>query len=133
MFPAIFFAAVDKRRGKVIFYLRRKIDPVKGGNMPLPIAPVGETLTVTKILADERNKRHLEDLGIAPGCTLQLLSVSGGSVILRIREGRLAIDRSYMTHIVNGRKKPSPEMAKRIGLLLGFDWRIFYADGKEAL
>ena len=37
----------------------------KGGNMPLPIAPVGETLTVTKILADERNKRHLEDLGIA--------------------------------------------------------------------
>ena len=133
MFPAIFFAAVDKRRGKVIFYLRRKIDPVKGGNMPLPIAPVGETLTVTKILADERNKRHLEDLGIAPGCTLQLLSVSGGSVILRIREGRLDIDRSYMTHIVNGRKKPSPEMAKRIGLLLGFDWRIFYADGKEAL
>lgn len=102
MFPAIFFAAVDKRRGKVIFYLRRKIDPVKGGNMPLPIAPVGETLTVTKILADERNKRHLEDLGIAPGCTLQLLSVSGGSVILRIREGRLAIDRSLAGKILVG-------------------------------
>ena len=45
----------------------------------------------------------------------------------------LDVDRSYMTHIVNGRKKPSPEMAKRIGLLLGFDRRIFYADGKEAL
>ena len=54
--------------------------------MPLPIAPVGETLTVTKILADERNKRHLEDLGIAPGCTLRLLSVSGGSVKSRRKQ-----------------------------------------------
>ena len=54
--------------------------------MPLPIAPVGEELTVKKVLADERNKRHLQSLGIVPGSSLRLLSVSGGSVILRIRE-----------------------------------------------
>jgi len=40
----------------------------------------------------------------------------------------LDVDRSYITHIVNGRKTPSPDMAKRIGLLLDFDWHIFYAD-----
>ncbi len=68
--------------------------------MPLPIAPVGEELTVKKVLADERNKRHLESLGIVPGSSLQLLSVSGGSVILRIREGRLAIDRSLACKIL---------------------------------
>lgn len=45
----------------------------------------------------------------------------------------LAVDRSYITHIVNGKKTPSPDMAKRIGLLLGFDWRIFYADGTGAI
>ena len=71
-------------------------------DLPCERAVDGEALTVTKILADERNKRHLEDLGIAPGCTLQLLSVSGGSVILRIREGRLAIDRSLAGKILVG-------------------------------
>lgn len=45
----------------------------------------------------------------------------------------LAVDRSYITHIVNGKKTPSPDMAKRLGLLLGFDWRIFYADSSGAL
>lgn len=44
----------------------------------------------------------------------------------------LAVDRSYITHIVNGKKTPAPDMAKRIGLLLGFDWHIFYADGTDA-
>ena len=68
--------------------------------MPLPIAPVGEELTVKKVLADERNKRHLESLGIVPGSSLRLLSVSGGSVILRIREGRLAIARSLACKIL---------------------------------
>ncbi len=45
----------------------------------------------------------------------------------------LAVDRSYITHILNGKKTPAPDMAKRIGLLLGFDWRIFYADSAGAL
>lgn len=39
----------------------------------------------------------------------------------------LGVDRSYLTYIINGKKTPSPEMAKRIALLLGFDWRVFYA------
>ena len=39
----------------------------------------------------------------------------------------LGVDRSYLTYIINGKKTPSPEMAKRIGLLLGFDWHVFYA------
>lgn len=44
----------------------------------------------------------------------------------------LGVDRSYFTYLVNGKKTPSPDMAKRIGLLLGFDWRLFYADGTGA-
>lgn len=40
----------------------------------------------------------------------------------------LGVDRSYLTHIVKGDKTPAPEMAKRIALLLGFDWRIFYSN-----
>lgn len=40
----------------------------------------------------------------------------------------LGVDRGFITRIAKGERTPSPDMAKRIGLLLGFDWRIFYAD-----
>ena len=42
----------------------------------------------------------------------------------------LGVDRSYITHIVKGERVPSVDMAKRIAVLLGFDWRIFYANGE---
>lgn len=42
----------------------------------------------------------------------------------------LDVDRSYLTHIVKGERVPSVDMAKRLGLLLNFDWRIFYANAE---
>ena len=39
----------------------------------------------------------------------------------------LDVDRSYLTHIVKGSRVPSVDMAKRIGILLGFDWKVFFA------
>ena len=42
----------------------------------------------------------------------------------------LDVDRSYLTHIVKGERVPSVDMAKRIGMLLGFDWKIFYPNGE---
>ena len=68
--------------------------------MPLPIAPVGEVLTVKKLLVDERDRRHLADLGIVPGAQIELLSAAGGSVILRVKDGRLAIDRTLALKIL---------------------------------
>lgn len=38
----------------------------------------------------------------------------------------LGVDRSYFTYLASGKKTPSLDMAKRIGLLLGFDWHIFF-------
>ena len=68
--------------------------------MPLPIAPVGEALTVKKLLVDERDRRHLADLGIVPGAQIELLSAAGGSVSLRVKDGRLAIDRTLALKIL---------------------------------
>ena len=68
--------------------------------MPLPIAPAGEELTVKKILADEKNKRHFENLGITIGATLSVLSVVGGNVIIKVKEGRLALARSRAMKIL---------------------------------
>lgn len=44
----------------------------------------------------------------------------------------LGVDRAYISRIAKGDRVPAPEMAKRIGLLLGFDWRIFYEEGTGA-
>ena len=48
---------------------------------------------------DEKIKRHLENLGISVNSELEVLSVSGGSVIVRVKDGRLALDRDMATRI----------------------------------
>ena len=68
--------------------------------MPLPIAPAGGELTVRKILADEKNKRHFENLGILVGSKITVLSAVGGNVIIKVREGRLALDRTLAMKIL---------------------------------
>lgn len=68
--------------------------------MPLVIAPMNVLLYVVKILADEKVKKHLESLGITINSELMVLSMSGGSVILKVKEGRLALDRTLATKIV---------------------------------
>ena len=40
----------------------------------------------------------------------------------------LGVDRSYLSYLTKGERVPSVEMAKRIGALLDFDWRIFFAE-----
>lgn len=74
----------------------------------------------------EDAKQFLIEEAIEKGLQERKLSKNQAATIL-------SVDRSYMTYIAQGRKKPSPDMAKRIGLLLNFDWRIFYADSTGAL
>lgn len=68
--------------------------------MPLIIAPANQDLRVVKILADDKTKKHLESLGITINSNLIVLNQTAGSVILKIKEGRLALDRSVATKIV---------------------------------
>lgn len=67
--------------------------------MPLVFAPVNVLLRVVKMHVDEKLKRHLENLGISVNSELEVLSQSGGSVICRIKDGRLALDRDMATRI----------------------------------
>lgn len=45
----------------------------------------------------------------------------------------LGVNRSYISKIAKGDSTPAPDMAKRIGLLLGFDWHVFYEDEGKAV
>lgn len=38
------------------------------------------------------------------------------------------IDRAYYNMIENGKRRPSPEVAQRIGSTLKFDWTIFFTN-----
>ena len=67
--------------------------------MPIVIAPFNTELKVVRILADEKTKKHLESLGITVSGSLTLLSSGGGSVILKIKDGRIALDKSIATKI----------------------------------
>lgn len=67
--------------------------------MPIVLAPLFKRLSVTRIIADDKLKRHLENIGLSVNSEVEVLSVSGGSIICRIKDGRLALDKQMATKI----------------------------------
>ena len=67
--------------------------------MPIVIAPTNRQLKIVRIAADEKMKKHLESLGITVNGEVTVLSQSGGSVVCRIKDGKLALDRDLSTKI----------------------------------
>ena len=61
--------------------------------MPIAIAPKGCELEIRKVGADDKVKKHLQELGIAVGSKITLVSSTGGNVIVVVKEGRLCLDR----------------------------------------
>lgn len=41
------------------------------------------------------------------------------------------VSREHYTHIENGVRRPSPEVAQKIAKLLDFDWTIFYTQSSN--
>ncbi len=68
--------------------------------MPLTMAPVGAEVTVKRVLADERSKRHFSDLGIAEGTKLTVFSSVQGNVIVKVCGARLALNRELAVKIL---------------------------------
>ena len=68
--------------------------------MPLTLAPADEQLKIVKILADEKTKKHLENLGITVNSNLKVLTHGGGNVICSVKDGRLALDGDIASKIL---------------------------------
>ena len=60
--------------------------------MPLKMAPLGEEVEIKRLATDESVKRHLENLGLAVGQKVTVLSAEKGGVILKVKDGRMALD-----------------------------------------
>ncbi len=67
--------------------------------MPIVLAPTNKVLRIVRIAADEKTKKHLENLGITLNGDITILSSSGGTVVCKIKDGRIALDRNLSTHI----------------------------------
>ena len=67
--------------------------------MPILMAPVNRELKIVKIIADEKVKKHLENLGVTVNGEITVLSSSGGTVVCKIKDGRIALDGNLSTKI----------------------------------
>ena len=67
--------------------------------MPIVIAPQNRILKIVRIAADEKTKKHLESLGITINGEIVVLSSSGGTVVCKIKDGRVALDSRLSTQI----------------------------------
>jgi Fe2+ transport system protein FeoA len=60
---------------------------------------MGSEVTVTKVNAEERIKRRLEDLGILAGQTLTPMSDSMGNTVVKVLESRLVLNHGLAERI----------------------------------
>ena len=70
--------------------------------MPLFAAPTNTEMKIVKVSADGETKRHLENLGILPGAMVTVLKSEGGNVIVRVKDGRIALTKALALQILVG-------------------------------
>lgn len=67
--------------------------------MPIVLAPQNTQLRIVRISSDEKTKKHLESLGITVNGEISVLSSSGGTVVCKIKDGRIALDSNLSAKI----------------------------------
>ncbi len=67
--------------------------------MALAFAPFGKELRITGIAADEKTKRHLENLGLIVGTGIMSMYDIKGDVIIKVRDCKIALNRALAMKI----------------------------------
>ena len=68
--------------------------------MPLTMAKQGETVTIRKITGKDEVRQHLAELGFVVDGEVTVISELGGSLILQVKDSRIALDRSMANRIM---------------------------------
>ena len=68
--------------------------------MPIGLAPVNTEMIVVRVLTDDKTKKHLESLGILVNSSITVISSVNGGVVIAVKDGRLALDRSIASKIL---------------------------------
>ena len=68
--------------------------------MPLTMASIGETNTISRIGGNEETRRFLANLGFVAGAGVVVLSKIGGNVIVNVKDSRVAVNEDMARHIM---------------------------------
>ena len=68
--------------------------------MPLGMAGVGETNIIRKITGRDEVRQHLAELGFVVDETVTVVTELGGNLILRVKDSRVALDKSMACRIM---------------------------------
>lgn len=63
----------------------------EGKSFPVAMASIGEKLRIVKLKGSEGTVRRLIGMGLVPGIEVQIISNSGGSVIVAIGDNRIGL------------------------------------------
>lgn len=68
--------------------------------MPLTMANTGEALTIKKVGGKAETKKFLESLGFVVGGAVTVISDIQGSVIVNVKESRIAIGKDMAMKVI---------------------------------
>ena len=68
--------------------------------MPLILADAGEEAIIKKVGGSPEMKKHLEDMGFTSGGSVTVMNTIGGSLIVKIKESRVAISKEMAQKIL---------------------------------
>lgn len=68
--------------------------------MPLTMAKPGETNYIRKITGKDGVRQHLSELGFVVGACVTVVSEIGGSMILSVKDCRIALDKNMANRIM---------------------------------
>ena len=78
---------------------RSKRGSKMSGAMPLSLARGGSILRVESVHGNDEMHRHLESLGFVDGTELEVVSQSGGTVIVSIKGSRFGLNERTARHV----------------------------------
>lgn len=68
--------------------------------MPLSLVKEGEPTTINKVGGKEETRKFLENLGFVTGSMVTVISQASGSLIVNIKDARVAIGRDMANKIL---------------------------------
>ncbi|MEG0942119.1 MAG: FeoA family protein [Angelakisella sp.] len=68
--------------------------------MPLTMARIGEKNHIQKITGRDEVRQHLAELGFVVGSEVVVVSEIGGSMILSVKDSRIALDKTMANRIM---------------------------------
>lgn len=87
---------------KLVLKLEIANSVVEGGEgmMPLTMAKAGETATIRKISGKDEVRQHLAELGFVVDSAITVVSQLGGSLILQVKDSRIALDKTLANRVL---------------------------------